>query len=96
LELKIVKSRISTKSWRARVQAARRDEKILKRIARRVKAGEALNRAIAKVVKQSRRSWVMRRWRKYRDRGFEALIDARTPREPKLSSACGGVIQAAR
>jgi len=95
-ELMVVKSRISTKSWRARVQAARRDEKILKRVARRVKAGDALNRAIAKVVRQSKRSWVMRRWPKYRERGFEALIDARTPREPKLSKACGGVIQAAR
>jgi hypothetical protein len=91
-----VKSRISAKSWSARVQAARRDEKILKRIVRRVKAGDTLNRAIAKVVKPSKRSWVMRRWRKYCKRGFEALIDARTPREPKLSSACRGVIHAAR
>lgn len=92
----VVKSRISTESWSARVRAARGDEKILKRIARRVDAGDTLNRAIDKVVRPSKRSWVMRRWPKYRERGFEALIDARTPREPKLSTACGGIIQAAR
>ena len=32
----------------------------------------------------------------YRKRGFEALIDARTPREPKVSGACAQAVQMAR
>ncbi len=95
-ELVVVKSRISLKSWSTRVKSARGDEKVLKKIVRRVKAGDSLNRAIARVVEKSKRSWVMRRWSKYLERGFEVLIDARSPREPELSKACGSAIQAAR
>jgi hypothetical protein len=95
-ELIVVKSRISAQSWSARVKIARQHEKTFARITQCVERGSTLNRAIAKVVEKSKRSWVMRHWPKYRERGFEALIDARTPREPQLSRACGDVIQAAK
>ena len=38
----------------------------------------------------------MRRIPAYREVGFEALIDSRTPREPEVSLACRQVVQAAR
>ena len=38
----------------------------------------------------------MRRIPAYRERGFEALIDARTPREPTVSKGCRQALQAAR
>jgi hypothetical protein len=95
-ELIIVKSRISAESWSRRVEIARQHEKTFEKIAQSVKKGSSLNGAIARVVEKSRRSWVMRHWPKYRERGFEALIDSRTPREPKLSRACGDSIQAAK
>lgn len=43
-----------------------------------------------------RRSWAIRRIPAYRQHGFEALIDARTPREPAVSTACRQVVQTAR
>lgn len=95
-ELLIVKSRISTDSWSIRVEIARQHEKTFAKIAQRIKNGSSLNSAIAHVVESSRRSWVMRHWKEYQERGFEALIDARTPREPKLSRAYGDIIQTAK
>jgi len=95
-DLLIVKSRISADSWSIRVEIARQHEKIFERIARRVKNGSPLNRAIAHVVGASKRSWVIRHWKDYQERCFEALIDARTPREPKLSRAYGDIIQSAK
>jgi hypothetical protein len=95
-ELVIAKSRISADSWSIRVEIARQHEKTFAEIARRVKKGSSLNRAIAQVVERSKRSWVMRHWKKYQERGFEALIDARTPREPKLSRVYGDIIQTAK
>lgn len=41
-------------------------------------------------------SWALRRIPAYREEGFEALIDERTPREPKVSVACRQVVQGAR
>ena len=52
--------------------------------------------AIAAELPQERRSWAVRRVPAYRAMGFEALIDARTPREPKVSKGCRQVIQTAR
>jgi hypothetical protein len=94
--LAVVKSRISAKSWEARVEAARRDAAVLGAIAARVDAGAALDEAIRQEVPKSRRSWVIRHWGSYRWEGFEGLIDERVPREPRLAKESGPLIEAAR
>lgn len=94
--LVIVKSRLSPKSWAARVEAARQADALLRRIEARVKQGDTLNEATAGEAPRARRSWVMRHWKSWKREGLEALIDARLPREPKLSRECESIIQAAR
>ena len=94
--LALVKSRISAESWNARVKAARRGAAVLGAIAARVEAGAPLNEAIRQEVRKSRRSWVIRHWASYRREGFEALIDERVPREPRLAKESGPLIEAAR
>jgi len=95
-ELIRVKSRISAESWQQRVEQAQRDEPQIRAILDEVAAGASLNAAIAKVLPADRRSWALRRIPAYREQGFEALIDSRTPREPKVSIACSQVVQTAR
>jgi len=95
-ELVRVKSRISAASWQQRVEQAQRDEVLVRAILDKVASGMSLNAAIAKVLSVNRRSWALRRIPAYGEQGFEALIDARTPREPKVSRACAQAVQAAR
>lgn len=92
----MVRSRISPESWEARVAAARVDEVVLLAIGAQVEAGSSLNEAIAAQVPNSRRSWVIRNWPRFRVDGLEALIDARVPREPKVAKESGPLIEAAR
>ena len=94
--LQRVKSRISSDSWQHRVAQALADEVVLRQVLDLAALGKPLNAAIAKVLPAARRSWAMRRIQAYRERGLEALIDSRTPREPTVSLACGHVLQAAR
>jgi len=91
-----VKSRISSASWEARVEAARADEVVLRAIEARVKGGLSLNAAIKKEVPSGRRSWVMHRWPGFQAEGLEALIDARVAREPKVARESGPLIEMAR
>lgn len=91
-----VKSRISNESWRRRIEQAREDEVEIKKIIGAEAKGLSLNRAIAKVLPANRRSWALRRIPAYKERGFEALIDSRMPRDPKISGACRHALQAAR
>lgn len=91
-----VKSRISDESWRRRVEQAREDEVEIKKIIDAEAKGLSLNRAIAKVLPANRRSWALRRIPAYKEQGFEALIDSRMPRDPKISGACRHALQAAR
>ena len=95
-ELVRVKSRISADSWQQRVEQAQRDESLVRAILDKVAKGMSLNAAIAQVLPANRRSWALRRIPAYGEQGFEALIDARTPREPKVSGACAQAVQAAR
>lgn len=92
----VVKSRIAPEFWKARVDEALRGERVMRKVAKHVAKGSSLNEAIRKTVSAQRRSWVIHNWQAYQREGFEALIDLRTPREPKLSRACEGMIQAAR
>jgi hypothetical protein len=94
--LVIVKSRLSPKSWAARVEAAQQADALLRRIEARVNQGETLNEATAREAPRSRRSWVMGHWKRWKREGLEALIDARLPREPTVSRECESIIQAAR
>jgi hypothetical protein len=95
-ELVRVKPRISAASWQSRVEQARRNEAPVRAILDLVANGLSLNEAIAEVLPANRRSWVVRRIPAYREQGFEALIDARTLREPKVSGACAHAVQAVR
>lgn len=61
-----------------------------------VATGLSMNEAIAKVLPANRRSWAIRHIPGFREQGFEALIDERTPREPTVSAACAQAVQAAR
>jgi hypothetical protein len=94
--LQRVKSRISAESWRRRVEQARQDEGLIRQVLDEVTQGASLNEAMARQLPASRRSWAMRRIPRYRQVGFEALIDTRTPREPKVAQACRQSLQAAR
>ncbi len=94
--LQRVKSRISAESWERRIEQAHTDEAVIQRILEKAARGGSLNEAIAKTLPAARRSWAMRRVPAYRARGFEALIDARTPREPTVSRGCREALQAAR
>ena len=69
---------------------------MLNRDLEEVARGLTLNDAIAKVLPANRRSWAVRRIPAYREQGIEALIDARTPREPTVSRECAHAVQAAR
>ena len=95
-KLQIVKSRISSSSWAARVKVARRDEQVLLQIIEEMDGGASENAAIAAVLPASRRSWAIHRLAQYREQGLECLIDSRTPREPTVTRACKGVLEAAR
>jgi len=65
-------------------------------VRRRVDGGLTLNAAITEVVPKSRRSWVMRHWKEYRREGWEALIDRRTGREPRVTKGCQDLVIGAR
>jgi hypothetical protein len=91
-----VRSRVTDATWEQRVEQASRDERAIKRILAEEAKGRSLNEAIAKVLPANRRSWALRRIPRYREQGFEALIDARTPREADVSFACRQAVQAAR
>ena len=91
-----VRSRVTDATWETRVAQAKRDEVVIKRILAAERKGLSLNAAIAKVLPSSRRSWALRRIAAYREHGFEALIDARTPREAQVSTACRQAVQSAR
>lgn len=83
-------------TWKLRIEQAARDEIVIKRILAHVGKGHSLNDAIAKELPANRRSWALRRIPGYREQGFEALIDARTPREAEVSVGCRQAVQAAR
>ena len=91
-----VRSRVTDATWHQRVEQAERDEIVIKRILAIEAKGLSLNEAIAKALPGNRRSWALRRIPRYREEGFEALIDARTPREAEVSIACRQAVQAAR
>jgi len=94
--LQRVKSRIATTSWEQRVEQARHDEVVLRQVLDQVESGRSLNGAMQALLPPSRRSWALRRIPRYREHGFEALINARTPREPVVSTASRQALQAAR
>ena len=83
-----VRSRVTDATWQLRVAQATRDEVVIKRILAAEAKGRSLNEAIAQALPAHRRSWALRRIPSYRELGFEALIDARTPREAEVSVAC--------
>jgi hypothetical protein len=96
LTLIAVRSRVTGATWQQRVEQAERDEIVIKRVLALHAKGLSLNEAISKALPANRRSWALRRIPRYREEGFEALIDARTPREAEVSIACRQAVQAAR
>jgi len=95
-QLQRVKSRISAESWERRIEQATQDEVVIKAVLAEVAGGVTLNEAMARRLPASRRSWALRLIPGYREHGFEALIDTRTPREPKVGKGCRQALQAAR
>ncbi len=95
-KLEVVKSRLSEKAWLVRVESAEQNAKVMERIAKLVRSGTSLNKAILKVVPESRRSWVIRHWAAFQANGFQALIDKRLPRESQVARECAGLIKVAR
>jgi hypothetical protein len=95
-QLQRVKSRISAESWQRRVEQAQQDEALIRPVLDEVARGASLNEAMALRLPPARRSWALRRIPSYREVGFEALIDTRTPREPKVAQASRQALQAAR
>jgi hypothetical protein len=92
----IAKSRLSPSAWDSRVDKARRAEELMKALAERRAKGLSLNQAISELLPPSRRGWAIRHWSAYRRDGFEGLIDARLPREPKQMRACKEAVEVAR
>ena len=93
-QLQRVKSRISAESWERRVEQATRNEVVIKAVLAEVAGGVTLNEAMARQLPASRRSWALRLIPGDREHGFEALIDTRTPREPKAGKGCRQALQA--
>jgi hypothetical protein len=94
--LVVVKSRLSPQVWDARVEAARKDEVLIKDLIKQVRDGRHIEDAIKEMLPLNKRSWAYRRWTAYQRDGFEALIDARVPRTPRFSRRCMDIIQSAR
>src|ERR1700737_3396207 len=92
----ILQSRLSEQAFEKRVRAARKASRTMKALERRIKKGKSLNQAIAEVLPESRRSWAIRNWPEYRTDGWEALIEGRRGREPKVTQECEDVVIAAR
>ena len=92
----ILKSRLSEEAFEKRVRAARKASRTMKALERRIEEGKSLNQAIAEVLPKSRRSWAIRNWPEYRTDGWEALIEGRRGREPKVTQECEDVVIAAR
>jgi hypothetical protein len=95
-KLKAVKGRISSASWERRVAQARRIERKVLAIRRRVKRGEMQETAVRALVDKSQRSRIMRALVRYREKGFEGLFDLRTPREREVTAEQRQVIETAR
>jgi hypothetical protein len=91
-----VKSRLSAASWEARVAEAQRAERTIKQLLATVERGASLNEAIAKHLPARRRGWALRQVGRYREEGFDGLIDTRMPREPRISGTCSDLLQGAR
>jgi hypothetical protein len=92
----VAKSRLSPSTWNSRVEKARVTEEQMKDIAKRCAEGASLNQAIRELFPSSRRGWALRHWTAYQYHGFEGLIEARLPREPKQMRACEEAVQVAR
>ena len=92
-----VRSRVTRETWCQRVEEARRAEAIIKEI---MAVGEAegisQNEAIRRLLPEDKRSWAIARLKKYKAGGFEAIIDCRTPREPRLSRQIAPLVQTLR
>jgi hypothetical protein len=95
-KLKEIRHRISEESWQTRVEEAHRRKEAVKEIIQRVTQGTSQNVAIREVVGDSKRSATLRDMAKYRRKGFEGLIDRRTPRDPGIPAAVRDAIIVAR
>jgi len=94
--LKSVRSRISPESWEKRVEEAKAIETQVQKIAALLESGKSLEAALAKAGTGEPRSTVMRWLARYSEQGLEGLIDARAPRERKLTRGCRDRIEALR
>ncbi len=95
-ELQAIKERISASSWKQRVEKARKLERNVLAILKGVEDGDSQETVLRSVVDLSQRSRMLRALAKYRDGGFEGLIDRRTPRDRDVAAEQQLVIETAR
>jgi len=95
-ELRALKERISAVSWKQRVEKARALEGKVVAIQRRIDGGESQETALRWMADRSQRSRMLRSLARYREGGFEALFDRRTPREVEPTAEQQVAIQMAR
>lgn len=95
MRLARVRSCISTTNWEKRVNKGKEIEKYILQLEGFLKDNDSQNAAIKKIFKSnSKRIWLMRYLARYRESGFEGLIDGRTPRDSKLSNQVHEIIEA--
>jgi hypothetical protein len=95
-ELRETKKRVSPESWRRRVEKARLVEMLVEEIEAHILSGMNQEDAIKEVCEPSQRSRMLRSLKRYREEGFEGLIDRRKPREKKVSREERVVIEGMR
>ena len=96
-ELVVLKSLLSEEVWESRVRSARAAEQVMKAIAAKVDdEGMSLNRAVSETLPESKRSWAVRRWPRWKRHGLDGLIDKRQPPAARVTRACESLVTGAR
>jgi hypothetical protein len=95
-DLQGIKATISPSSWKQRVEKARKLERKVVAILKRIKGGESQEVALRSEVCPSQRSGMLRALSRYLEAGFEGLIDRRTPRERSATPQQRLVVETAR
>ena len=96
-ELVVLKSRLTAKVWQARLRAARAAEKDMKALAAKIDgAGLSFNQAVRETLPESKRSWAVRRWPRWKRHGLDGLFDLREPPKAPMTRACRELVIGAR
>lgn len=96
-ELVVLKSFLSPEVWKKREQAAREDEELMKALAAKIDSEDlSFNQAVGEVLPESKRSWAVRRWPRWKRYGLDGLFDMRQPARASVSKKCEELVVGAR